>query len=135
MRRFAVVVVLVAAIVIAIDVLGDLTQTRPDSVSADEVSEFVVSVDEDRFGGGRDAAANALWAVCASQTASRLAADGRLEPLGDGRYRAVLHPAVGPSDERQLVGCLEDLTVDRVYADVKSVRTLPASAFAQAAAD
>ena len=51
--------------------------------------------------------------------------DGRLDALGDGRYRVVLRPAVGDHDERKLVGCLEDLTVDRVLGDVESFRTLP----------
>jgi hypothetical protein len=37
----------------------------------------------------------------------------------------VLRPAVGEYDERQLVGCLEDLTVDRVLADVETFRTYP----------
>jgi hypothetical protein len=62
-----------------------------------------------------------------------MAGDGRLEPLGEGRYRALLQPAVGQHDERQLVGCLEDLTVERVLGDVESVRTLPAAAFVRKA--
>ena len=40
--------------------------------------------------------------------------DGALAPIADGRYRVVLRPAVGDHERRKLVGCLEDLTVDRV---------------------
>jgi hypothetical protein len=132
MRTAAVFVVVAIALGFGVDLLGDLTQSRPDPVYADEVSEIIMSVDQDRFGGGGDAAADALWAVCAAQTASRMA-DGRLQSLGGGRYRAVLQPAVGDNDERQLVGCLEDLTVERVRGNVQSVRTLPASGYVRRA--
>ena len=130
MKTALVFVVVAIALGFGVDLLGDLTQSRPDQVQADEVSEVVLSVDQDRFGGGLDAAANALWAVCMAQTPSRMAADDRLQSLGHGRYRAVLEPAIGDNDERQLVGCLEDLTVERVLGDVESVRTLPAAPYA-----
>ena len=129
MKAAVAFVVVAITLGFGVDLLGDLTQSRPDQVHADEVSEIVVSVDQDRFGGGLDAAANALWAVCAAQTTSRMAED-RLQSLGRGRYRAVLEPAIGDNDERQLVGCLEDLTVERVLGDVETVRTLPAAPYA-----
>jgi hypothetical protein len=132
MKTAAVFVVVAIALGFGVDLLGDLTQSRPDPVYADEVSEIIMSVNQDRFGGGEDAAADALWAVCAAQTTSQMA-DGRLQSLGDGRYRAVLQPAVGDNDERQLVGCLEDLTVERVLGNVQSVRTLPASGYVRRA--
>jgi hypothetical protein len=130
MKRVLVVLAVVAAVAIAVDVLGDMTQSRPDKVNEDAVTEVIMRVDEDRFGFGRDAAADALWSVCWAMTSSRMEGDGRLESLGDGRYRAVLRPAVGHHDERQLVGCLEDLTVDRVLADVETFRTYPVSSAA-----
>jgi hypothetical protein len=130
MKRALVLFAVIAAVAIAVDVLGDMTQTRPDEVNDDAVTEVIMRVDEDRFGFGRDAAADALWSVCWAMTSSRMAGDGRLEALGDGRYRAVLRPAVGHHDERQLVGCLEDLTVDRVLADVETFRTYPVSSAA-----
>jgi hypothetical protein len=133
MRTAFVFVVVAVVLGFGVDFLGDLTQSRRDPVDADEVSEIVLSVDQDRFGGGQDAAANALWAVCAAQTTSRMVVTDHLQPLGDRQYRAVLQPAVGDNDERQLVGCLEDLTVERVRGDVESFRTLPASGYAQRA--
>jgi hypothetical protein len=129
MKRLAIVAALIVVIALSIDTLGDLTQTRPDALDEDTVSELVMSVDQDRFGSGRDAAADALWSVCYAQTSSEMAGERGLEPLGGGRYRAVLHPALGKYDGRQLIGCLEDLTVDRVLADVESVRTLPAAPY------
>src|SRR5262245_16669277 len=127
MKRALVVLALVALVAVAVDAIGDLTQTRPDQIDDDAVTEVIMRVDEDRFGFGRDAAADALWSVCWAMTSSRMEGDGQLEALGDGRYRAVLRPAVGEHDERQLVGCLEDLTVDRVLADVETFRTYSVS--------
>ena len=123
MRRWAIVVALVVAGALLVGELGDLTQSRPDPVRDGAVTELVLEVDVDRFGPGRDAAAGALWAVCAAQTRSRAGGDGRPEPVGDGRYRLVLAPAVGHHERRKLVGCLEDLTIDRVLGDVTGFRT------------
>ena len=80
-------------------------------------------MDEDRFAPGEADAAAALWAICAAQTSSRVIGDGELRPIGDGRYRVVLRPAVGHHEQKKLTGCLEDLTVDRVVGDVESFRT------------
>lgn len=124
MKRWAIVIALVVIAVVSIGELSDLTQSRPDPVRADSVTELVVAVNEDRFGPGQDAAADALWAVCAAQTSARVVGvDDGLESLGGGSYRVRLQPALGHHSELKLVGCLEDLTIDRVLADVKSVRT------------
>ena len=128
MKRVAVVLVLVVLTIGSVDVLADATQSRPDPVRTGEVTEFVIAVEEDRFGPGEAAAAAALWAVCAAQTTSRPTTDGGPEALGDGRYRVVLAPAVGEHDQRKLVGCLEDLTIDRVRGDVVAFRHTPAPA-------
>jgi hypothetical protein len=126
MKRLVLAVAIVAVLVGGVDVLGDLTQSRPDPVVDGAVTELVIGVEQDRFAQGDDAAAAALWAVCAGQTKSRAeAAPVAVEP---GRYRVVLAPAVGEHEERKLRGCLEDLTVDRVLGDVESWRTIPVAA-------
>ena len=130
MKRVLVVLTLLAAVAITVNLLGDMTQTRPDDVNEDSETEIVLRVIEDRFGFGRDAAADVSWAVCWAQTSSRMTGTAASTRLGDGRYRVVLRPAVGRYDERQLVGCLEDLTVDRVLADVEKFRTYPISSAA-----
>jgi hypothetical protein len=43
---------------------------------------------------------------------------GPVERLGDGRYRAVLVPALDDSNRRQFRGCLEDWVIDHVRLDV-----------------
>ena len=123
MKRLLIAIALAAAAFVVVSELGDLTQSRPDPVQADAATELVLSVDEDRFGPGETGAAAALWAICAAQTRSRVIEDGQLRPIGDGRYRVVLRPAVGHHEQKKLVGCLEDLTVDRVVGDVESFRT------------
>lgn len=43
---------------------------------------------------------------------------GPIEDEGDGRYRAVLQPALDDTDERQMRGCVEDWTIDHLRVDV-----------------
>jgi hypothetical protein len=106
MKRVLIAIVLIAFVSIAVDQIGDLTQSRPDPVRKGEVTELVVSVHEDRFGLGQDGAADALWAVCSAHTTSRpLTGDG-FAPAGDDLYRVVLTPALGRHAELKLVGCL-----------------------------
>ncbi|MGH9138967.1 MAG: hypothetical protein ACRD0G_18300, partial [Acidimicrobiales bacterium] len=39
---------------------------------------------------------------------------GAIEPLGDGRFRAVLEPAMDQTNRRQFRGCVEDFMIDHV---------------------
>lgn len=126
MKRAAIAVALVVALALLIGELGDLTQSRPDPIRDDAATEILLSVDEDRFAPGQDAAAAALWGVCAAQTRSQVADGGALASIAAGRYRVVLEPAVGDHERRKLVGCLEDLTIDRVLGDVESFRMVAA---------
>jgi hypothetical protein len=119
------VVALIVAISVAVDFLGDLTQSRPDERNFAADTELVLAVDQDRFNGGLDNAAAALWAVCSGQTTSRVVDGAGLEHLGAGRYRVMLRPAVGEGEQRKLVGCLEDFTVDRVTGNVETFRAIP----------
>ena len=43
---------------------------------------------------------------------------GPIERIGDGRYRAVLVPALDESNRRQFRGCVEDWIIDHVQLDV-----------------
>ena len=47
---------------------------------------------------------------------------GPIRADGDGRFRAVLQPALDETNEKQLRGCLEDWTMDSLRADVVSIR-------------
>jgi hypothetical protein len=43
---------------------------------------------------------------------------GPIEPLGDGRFRAVLVPAMDQTNRRQFRGCVEDFVTDHLQIDV-----------------
>jgi len=44
--------------------------------------------------------------------------DGRIEPLGSGRFRAELALALDQTNRRQFRGCVEDWIVDHLQLDV-----------------
>lgn len=50
---------------------------------------------------------------------------GEIEDLGDGRYRAVLEPALDQTNKRQFRGCIEDWLIDHVRIDVLSLDNMP----------
>ncbi len=124
MKRVVVSVLLVVIGIVAVDGLSDLTQSRPEAPNREADTEVVVAVDENRFRGGVDEAAAALWAVCAGQTDSRPVDGSALDEIDAGVYRVVLRPAVGEGERRKLVGCLEDFTVERVRGDVRAFRKI-----------
>jgi hypothetical protein len=57
--------------------------------------------------------------TCRLEVESDLA--GPIDRLGDGRYRAVLVPALDDSNRRQFRGCLEDWVIDHVRLDVEAL--------------
>jgi hypothetical protein len=61
----------------------------------------------------------ALVLACRLEVSSDLVGPIRAE--GDGRFRAVLQPALDETNEKQLRGCLEDWTLDSLRADVVSI--------------
>jgi hypothetical protein len=60
--------------------------------------------------------------ACRLEVASDLV--DRMEPVGDGRYRGVLAPAMDETDRRQFRGCLEDWVIDNVRLDIEVLRDL-----------
>jgi hypothetical protein len=54
--------------------------------------------------------------ACRLEVESDLA--GPVERVGDGRYRAVLVPALDETNRRQFRGCLEDWVIDHLQVDV-----------------
>jgi hypothetical protein len=41
-----------------------------------------------------------------------------IEPLGDGRFRVVLEPAMDQTNRRQFRGCVEDFVIDHLQINV-----------------
>jgi hypothetical protein len=121
------IVIATAALLIgaAIDVLADAAQSRPDPIQRSGVSEVTV-----RIGYRSDDL------VPVESTAQALFESCRLRLPGDARFVApprvveartvmvTIEPALGPLGMRRLGGCLEDLTLDGVRAELVSVRHL-----------
>lgn len=61
----------------------------------------------------------ALILACRLEVSSDVV--GPIRSEGDGRFRAVLQPALDETNEKQLRGCLEDWTLDSLRADVVSM--------------
>jgi hypothetical protein len=51
--------------------------------------------------------------------------EGPIEPLGDGRFHAVLVPALDETNRRQFRGCVEDFLIDGLQIDVDEMRGGP----------
>jgi hypothetical protein len=49
---------------------------------------------------------------------------GPIEALGDGRFRAVLEPAMDRTNRRQFRGCVEDFITDHLQIDVVELESL-----------
>lgn len=120
MKRALVGLVLVVGVALTIDLLGDLTQDRPDRVAEGSHSEIVLEV-TDKGPRHAEQSAERLWSACAATVGSTLAEPG-LVPLGGERWLAVAVPAVGERSWRRLQGCLHDMTLDRIRAEVVSKR-------------
>jgi hypothetical protein len=50
---------------------------------------------------------------------------GPIEPIGHGRFRAVLVPALDETNRRQFRGCVEDFLIDGLQIDVLELRGGP----------
>jgi hypothetical protein len=116
-------IVAVGALGIAgIDRLADATQTRPDHQPPGTATEIVFEVETLGYRQDPALAATALWGTCSATVSSRLV--GEVQPVGHGRFRAVVAPALGHHGRERVVGCLNDLTLDRVRSSVVHVERM-----------
>ncbi len=103
--------------VVAVLALREATLSTHEEVDARE-TELVVS---GKTKGGEQnqtlsEMVEAQLLTCRLEVESDLS--GPVERLGDGRFRAVLVPALDDSNRRQFRGCLEDWIIDHVQLDV-----------------
>jgi hypothetical protein len=120
--------VLLAVVGLAIGVGGVLalreaTLSTHDAVDARE-TEVIVSASTK---GGEtnqtlDEMVEAQLLACRLEVSSDLV--GPIESLGDGRFRAVLEPALDDTNRRQLRGCIDDWVIDHALLDVKEINQL-----------
>jgi hypothetical protein len=114
-------------LVVGLDELSDLTQTRPDRVDETVATVVELHVRARNYDGPLIEAAQAQWAACEGTVGGTTAAPG-LEEVGDGRFRATIVPAIGPRGRQRLEGCLADALVDRVLSRPVSFETVPVPA-------
>ena len=120
MKRTVATLALLLALAGGLFVMREATQNRPDAVVAGSETTIDFTVDTRRFQRGEPAAAIALWSVCSSTIG------GTVSPVPeahDGRWRVRVTPSIGEHGENRLVGCLEDVTIDRVFGDVVAMNT------------
>ena len=103
--------------VAAVLALREATLSTHEPVTGDGI-ELVVSAKTD--GCEQDQTlpemVEAQLQTCRLEVTSDL--DGPIESLGDGRFRAVLTPAMDETNRRQFRGCVEDFMIDHVQIDV-----------------
>ncbi len=120
MKRLVASLALALALGATIFVMREATQNRADAVVAGSVTTVEFDVETHRYERGEEAAAVALWSVCAASVG------GTTSPVptavGD-HWRVEISPAIGEHGENRLVGCLEDVTIDRVVGDVLAIST------------
>ena len=123
-----IVVLLVSALVVTaiVNVLADVATNRPDPDLVGRVSVVDMEIGQ-KIQGARSAenVAEAFWISCRGTLPDEVTARS-IARVADGRVQMVLDPAIGRNSQRRFVGCLEDLNLDRVLADVESVRNVPA---------
>ena len=123
MMRAALILIGMATLAVFVDVLGDMTQDRPDKVVPGAQSEIVLELRTQDYLGSPLSAAQGLWGACSGTVKEQLIDPGVVD-LGGGHYRLVTNRAVGEHSWRRLQGCLEDATIDRITAEVVSKRDL-----------
>ena len=117
MKRAAIWLAVAVVIAVSVDVLGDLTQNRPDERVPGSRSEVVVEIRERSVYTSPFDAARRLWAICEGTVHNKAVAPGIVH-LGGDLFQVTMEPAVGEHSWRRLKGCLEDLTVDQVLGEV-----------------
>lgn len=124
MKRLVGYVALALALFVGVNLMMDATQNRPDAPAAGSSSTIDFTVDTRDFQRGEPAAADALWAVCAATVGG----DVSLRPEAvDAAWRVTVTPAIGHHGQKRLVGCIEDVTIDRVVGHVVDIHTTTSS--------
>lgn len=122
MKKLKPIQLLLGAIGLAIGIIGVLA-LREATLSTHEpvtaaATELVMSADTK--GGEQQQTlpemVEAQLEACRLEVTSDV--DGPIESLGDGRFRAVLSPALDETNRRQFRGCMEDWVIDHVRINV-----------------
>lgn len=120
LRLAAVVVVGAVFIGLGVDAIGDATQSRPEVPAGPGAT--VVELEIEQRGRDRrpDVVAATLWVACRDHVPAQVRLV-RAETTGEGSARLTLDRRLGDLHGRRLAGCLGDLTLSSVLAEVESM--------------
>jgi hypothetical protein len=124
-RRLTLAVAMVAAALLGATVLTlrAVTMARSEPVDPGAVTEVALEArHRDRTETPLEVA-SALWVICRDQIPDEVDLVAARAGVGE-RVDLVVAPGIGPVGRRRLGGCLEDVRIDRVDADVLSVRSV-----------
>jgi hypothetical protein len=122
-RAIALVVTMVLAVVL-VQGLRELTQSRPDELTAPGATTIIVDIGQRRQIRPLDVVAADLWSSCRSRLPGPVELVAITPTVGE-RVRLDLDRALGHTGRARVVGCLEDYTLDLVQADVVSIDAAP----------
>jgi hypothetical protein len=118
MRRFVATVALLGALGGGTYLMMEATQNRPDARVPGSFTTVEFTVSTNGYHRGDAGAATALWAVCSATVGGHVSA---VPEADGGGWRATVEPAIGEHGENRLIGCIEDVTLDRVIGNVTSL--------------
>ena len=122
MKRALATVALLAGLAVGIVLMAEATQNRPDVRPEGSLTTVEFTVSTRDYHRGEPGAATTLWAVCSATVGGTISP--LPEPVGDA-WRVTIEPRIGEHGENRLVGCLEDVTLDRVLGNVVSLNSTP----------
>ena len=121
-KRAGALAVAMLVLWVAIDVLADMTQGRPDLHNSGAASEILLDVGADDGDLTSEVmAAQGLWGACRSTINKNLDGEPVIDATGS-MVRIFVRPGLGEHSKRRLVGCLEDSLIDHVQGRVVSIR-------------
>jgi hypothetical protein len=100
----------------AVAVLARLTMYVPDARPTTGSTTYELLVELREGEGDRATVVQALWLSCRENLAD--AARAEIHETSADRVSMTVEPRVARNDDRRFVGCLEDVTLDRVRVDV-----------------
>ncbi len=99
-----------------IGALAQLTMYVPDTRPTTGSTTYDLLVELREGGGDRTTIAQALWLSCRGNLLD--SAQAEIRESGPQTVTMLIEPRVAHNDDRRFVGCLEDVTLDRVRVDV-----------------
>ena len=125
--RQVVAIAAAAVLVLAgVLVLRDATQSRAEPGSERGETHIRLSISRRGTSEPAEEIAEALWIACHSRLPDT-ASVGEMHESGDDRVDMVVSQGMGPLLRRRFFGCLEDATLERVWARVQSYEIRPRS--------